>query len=148
MGTANTVAIACRLPHGFVLQAQEKFTVAEPTQSDPSRKVERSRFTGPKFRVAGFAVSRDPADERERQTVVAGYGITPDVPKTLWDAFLRDNEDWEPIAKGLVKAFPSEDRAKGYARAGGGGVFSGLEAIKMTDLPAEFAGKVKADEKK
>lgn len=147
MGTANTVAIACRLPHGFVLQAQEKFTVAEPTQSDPSRKVERSRFTGPKFRVAGFAVSRDPSDERERQTVVNGFGITPDVPKELWDAFLKDSADWSPIEAGLVRAFPSEARAKDFARSGDA-QFSGLEGIKMNSLPAEFAGKVKADEKK
>ena len=147
MGTSNTVAIACRLPHGFVLQAQERFAVAEPTQSDPSRKVERSRYTGQKFRVAGFAVSRDPSDETERQTVVAGYGITPDVPKDLWDAFLRDNEDWEPIKRGLVAAFETESRAKGYAREGSAG-FSGLEGIRMTDLPTEFSGKIKPDEKK
>jgi len=147
MGTSNTVAIACRLPHGFVLQAQERFAVAEPTQSDPSRKVERSRYTGQKFRVAGFAVSRDPADEAERQTVVSGYGITPGVPKDLWDAFLRDNEDWEPIKRGLVAAFESESRAKGYAREGAAG-FSGLEGIRMTDLPTEFSGKIKPDEKK
>lgn len=147
MGTSNTVAIACRLPHGFVLQAQERFEVAEPTQSDPSRKVERSRFTGPKFRVAGFSVSRDPADDRERQTVVNGYGITPDVPKSLWDAFVRDNRDWEPLKLGLVAALESEERAKGYAREGAAG-YSGLESIRMNDLPAEFAGKVKPDEKK
>lgn len=147
MGTSNTVAIACRLPAGFVLQAQEKFVVAEPTQSDPSRKVERSRYTGPKFRVAGFAVSRDPSDESERQTVVGGHGITPNVPKALWDAFLRDNADWEPIAKGFVRAFETEERAKGFARESAAGL-SGLEGIKMTDLPSEFAGKVKPDEKK
>lgn len=147
MGTANTVAIACRLPHGFILQAQEPFEVAEPTQSDPSRKVVRHRFTGQKFRIAGFAVSRDPADERERQTVVNGYGITPDVPKDLWDKFAHDNADWEPLKKGLVAAHANEARAKGYAREGKAGL-SGLEGIKMTDLPTEFAGKVKADEKK
>lgn len=147
MGTANTVAIACRLPHGFILQAQEPFEVAEPTQSDPTRKVVRHRFTGQKIRVVGFAVSRDPADERERQTVVNGYGITPDVPKELWDKFAHDNADWEPLKLGLVAAHTNEARAKGYAREGVAGL-SGLEGIKMNDLPSEFAGKVKPDEKK
>jgi hypothetical protein len=147
MGTSNTVAIACRLPHGFVLQSEVMVTVAEPTQSDPTRKVERSQRTGPMFRVAGFAVSRDPADERERQTVVNGYGITPDVPQDLWEAFKNAKPDWEPLKRGLVAAFPSEERAKGYAREGAAGL-SGLEGIKMTDLPSEFSGKIKPDEKK
>lgn len=138
----GTVTVACALPHGFVMQVQQKVRIPAPSREDPSRTEEISRAGGRHVVIAGPARNRDP--ERMMNgtgvLVAGGYALTLGVDKDLWDEFRAQMAEWPPIATGQVFAHERDDHTRGRARDGQHGP-SGFEPFDPKNTPDEFKGR-------
>lgn len=138
----GVVTVACALPHGFILQLQQKVKIPAPSREDPSRTEEISKAGGEKIVIAGPARNRDP--ERMMNgtgvLVAGGYALTPGVDKDTWEKFAAQMADWPPIATGQVFARERDDHARGHAREGRYGP-SGFEPFDPKNMPDEFRGR-------
>lgn len=138
----GTVTVVSKLPHGFRMQLQEKVVVAEPTQQEPTRKVEMSRFGGKVIEIPGAAVPRDPNMDFDTITPrVGGYVVVPGVDKDFADKWRQQMEDWEPLKSGAVRIDENSGRVEGWAREHKG-MLIGFEPVNPKALPGEFAGQI------
>jgi hypothetical protein len=90
--SANTVTVGCKLPHGLVLTLNEKVTTEE------DRPIYRA--TGPAVTLAG----------RNASQIIGGYGMT-EVDADWWDAWVKQNQNFQPYKSGLIFAEPRRDKA-------------------------------------
>ncbi|WP_454813774.1 hypothetical protein [Labrys neptuniae] len=67
------VIVGCRLPHGLVLQLQEKSFNQEPVMGGGSRKVEVWNKVGPAVTLKGWAT---PIDRAPTTLIVNGFAVT------------------------------------------------------------------------
>jgi len=144
----GTVTVACALPHGFRMQAQEEVVIPAPSREDANRKEKIFRYSGPSVVINGPAPNRDPKRIMDGTGVLVagGFAITPGVDKDLWERWREQMKDWPPLVAGQVFAREREDSARGEAREGKGGA-SGFEPFNPSNPPSEFAGKIKTAEK-
>lgn len=111
---AATVTVACKLPHGLVME-----TVA----ADGSRQ---------EVRVNG---ARLPLDGKGRERRVfeqeGAYGLTPNVPADFWEKWSRDNAAYPPLARGMIFAQGRKPDAEAQAREldGDALTITGLEPL-------------------
>lgn len=134
---AATVTVACRLPHGLVLQLQTMQKRSEPVMGGGYREVEQAARTGDKIVIAGFARPVNPEGEVEFAPLVGGYGLTYGVDKDFFEKWLAQNADLDAVRNGFIFAHERDDTVKGRARDGKAGL-SGLEPINPRNLPTEF----------
>lgn len=134
MAATATVTVACKLPHGLLLQLQKAVEAAEPTQSNPERKVTRYERFGKVVRINGCAIPMDRPSSKELR---GGYALTRDVDAEFFSKWLEQNKEHPAVEGGFI--FASEQPAvldrhleRNATRR------TGLEPADPNDLPAEF----------
>lgn len=144
----GTVTVACALPHGFVLQLQEKVAIPSPSREDANRMEMISRHTGKPIMISGPAPNRDQQRFMEGRAIPASgaYALTPNVDKDTWEKWREQMKDWPPLVAGQVFASEREDTARNKAKDGEAGP-SGFEPFNPSNPPSEFAGKIKTADK-
>lgn len=138
----GTVVVACKLPHGLVLQLQREISVSEPSPSDPGRKVARFERHGETHTLNGCA--RPVGVDGDFAETAGGYGLTFDIPADFWAAWLEQNAELPAVKNGFVFAHERAREVRAKAKAGEAGL-SGLEPVNPKKLPDEFRS-VKANE--
>lgn len=134
MAAIATVTVACKLPHGLLLQLQKPVEVAEPTQSNPERKVTRYERFGKVVRISGCAIPMDRPSSKELR---GGYALTRDVDADFFSKWLEQNKEHPAVEGGFI--FASEQPAAidkyvdRYADK-----LTGLEPADPQNLPVEF----------
>ena len=108
-GTA-TVTVGCKLPHGLMLDITEHGK------------------EGRRFRVKGSNAAG----------IIGGFGITPGVPKDLWDAWHKQHEQLEFVRKGLIFAYEKSTDTSARAKEVGVELTSGMDPID----PNKKRGKI------
>ncbi len=83
-----TVTVGCKLPHGLLLDITQ--------HGEPQAR----------FRVKGS----------NSAAIIGGFGITPGVPKDLWDRWVAKNAQLEFVRKGLIFAYEKSDATRGQAK--------------------------------
>ncbi|KAA0117874.1 hypothetical protein CIW48_27115 [Methylobacterium sp. P1-11] len=142
----GTVTVACKLPHGLVLQEQRMTKRTEPVMGGGYREFEQAERFGKKIMLAGSARPVNPEGEVEFAPMVGGYGLTPNVDKDFFERWLAQNAELDAVKNGFIFAAERDDTVKGRAREGKAGP-CGLEPINPRNLPAEFQA-VKPDERR
>jgi len=141
----STVTVACKLPHGLVLQLQTMVEREEPVMGGGIRKVKQAVRTGEKILIAGFARPVNPEGEHEFAPLVGGFGLTHDVPADFFDQWLAQNAELDAVKRGFIFAAERSAEVKAQARDHRDHL-SGLEPISPSRLPNEFQ-KIKPAEK-
>lgn len=134
---AELVTVACKHPHGIHLDLM----------GDPEI------FTGPngeKHVVANLlkrVTVRGSADARRLENdgkivgevghVIGNYGLTPNIDKDFWDAWLKQNESYPMVKNGLLFAMPQLNSVKSEAKSRAA-VESGLEPINPAKPGADL----------
>lgn len=132
---AGTVTVACKLPHGLVLQLQEPYKVDEDVMGGGKKEVTRFRRTGDVVVIEGCAVKMgEPHDKH----LASGFALTHGVDADFFAKWMEQNKDLTPVARGMIFAFekPGSTIAEARNRSG---ELSGLEPVDPKRLPAEFA---------
>lgn len=135
---ANTVTIACKLPHGLLLQLQREVEVSEPTQTAPERKVKRWEKTGQSYAVKGFAQH---LDAPQVTAVVGGFALTHGIPADFAKKWFEQNKDHSAVEGGFIFIAETPNDAQSYAEKHAGKK-SGFEAADPKDLPREFRRQI------
>jgi hypothetical protein len=107
---AETVTVACKLPNGLLIQVGE-------TQA---RLNGPARFLTPQ----PGRVNLNPIED-----IVYSAGFTV-VDKALWDAWIKDHKNFDPVKTGFVYAMPSRNEATAKAKDGES-MKTGLEPIDI-----------------
>ena len=107
--TGETVAVACKHPHGLVLQLCQFTTVSEQVMGGGVRETKLAQRVGMQVRLNGAA---NRVGEAPKNLTFGGYAITYGVPKDFFDEWLKQNADNEMVIKGLIFALPNATDAK------------------------------------
>lgn len=130
----GTVTVACKLPHGLILQLQEPREVAEPTQTSPDRKVTRYERVGKTITIAGCALHNDRPTQKQ---VMGGFALTHGIDASFFSKWLEQNAQHPAVEGGFIFAAGKMETvetqiAKGEKRR------TGMEPADPKKLPAEF----------
>jgi len=120
-GTA-TVAIACKLPHGIVME------VGKPGEMEGRDKYGWARIRG----------ARASANQLGRRTVDGVAAVTI-VPKAFAERWFKEHSFMEAVREGLIKMFDSPEAATAHAYS------TGAQRHGFEPLPGP-SGQVEADE--
>jgi hypothetical protein len=135
----DTVVVGCTLPNGLVLQLSE---LREGNEAVPGgfRSVKQARRLPETYTLRGTAYNFNPKPA-DNPMLVAGFSITPGIPKEFWERWLAINADSDVVRNGLVFAASDDARARPHA-AENAKQNSGLEPIDP-DAPAVFGRDVR-----
>lgn len=114
-----TVTIACKLPHGLVLE-----------NTTPSGEKVTQRVNGARLRTTESG--REINSHEVTGDYGQGYGLTFGVPVDFWEQWVAQNTHYPPFAKGHI--FAQGDAANARAQAKEmAGVRTGLEPMPGKD---------------
>ncbi|MGO4738639.1 hypothetical protein AB4099_18975 [Bosea sp. 2KB_26] len=130
----GTVTVACKLPHGLILQLQEPREVAEPTQASPDRKVTRYERVGKVVAIAGCALHMDRPSAKQ---VIGGFALTHGVDAAFFAKWLDQNKELPAVEGGFIFAAEKMGTLEGQI-AKGEKRRTGMEPADPKALPAEF----------
>jgi hypothetical protein len=122
---AETLTIACALPHGVVIHEEREDTYQEPILGGGTRDVKRFLPTGRTATVQG--VARDlskPSDVR----IEGAYALTYGVDADLWEGWAKTRRDLPMFKNGLIFATAKANDVHAKAREAGN-VRTGFEPI-------------------
>jgi hypothetical protein len=145
MSSEETVTVACKLPHGFIMQLQEKTTQVQPVMGGGLRETEIwvPSNSHPPIPLYGNAHPQNMAPIAD---IASGFALTYDVPKDFWDVWVAQNKTLPAVKNGLIFAQPNARRTKDEAKEKVG-LKTGLERLDPNNLPKEFSKKLEtADE--
>ncbi len=111
--TGDTVTVACKLPNGLILRVFDMIETQEPVMGGGFRNVKIARLKGVPIPVYG---NRSPFGELPKCKIVAGFALTPGIPKEFWELYLEQNKDSEVIRNGILFAHESLDSVEGEAK--------------------------------
>lgn len=94
---AETVTVACKLPHGLILEVM-----------GPGGRM-RHKINGARLPVGADGL---PIAKFETAST---FGLTTGVPKDLWDQWEAENKAYQPYAKGLIFSQGSVNSARDMA---------------------------------
>lgn len=143
MSSEETVTVACKLPHGLIMQLQEKTTQVQPVMGGGLREVDvwvPSNARDP-ITLNGNA---HPQNMAPKADIASGFALTYDVPKDFWDEWVSQNKTLPAVKNGLVFAQPNARRAKDEAKEKTD-LRTGLERIDPNNLPKEFNKRVETE---
>jgi len=129
--SGDKIWVACKLPNGFVLRAHEMKKTVEATLGG-HREIESARQVGAPFKINGSAQAIGFSTPHR---IVHGYGLTQ-VPRDLWEAWLKVNRDSGIIKNAMANGFNNEQSAVAWA-AENAGRHSGLEPMVEGDKRAK-----------
>lgn len=107
------VTVACKLPAGIVMRGYTKRTEREAVLGGGTREFDAFRWSGEEAVIFGTAA---PFGQAPKCQIVAGFAITPNVKKDLFDNWYAANKDGELVKRNLIFAYDSIDRVHGRAR--------------------------------
>ena len=110
--SAETVTVACKLPHGIIMHLDEMVDVIEQRPSG-SVVVKMANRLPQEYKLNGAAHYQNKLPEH---TIVGNYGLTFGIPKDFWDEWLKQNEKAEYVKNGLIFAATSERNATAEAK--------------------------------
>ena len=129
----ETVTVACKIPNGMILHHQPeggaKLTIKLNGNRNPIHPKTGRELR--KFEVAGEAASG-----------IGGYGLTPNVPKDLWDKIYAESKDTPPFANGLIFALGDTASARDCAKELSPDMHSGLDPIDPEKPLADKVEKI------
>jgi hypothetical protein len=132
---ADTVCVACKLPNGVVLRAFTMRPIQEPMPGGGYRDTMMAEeIPGSRITVNGVAT---PHGVPHQWPMSSGYALTHNVPKAVWDAWLRDAADSDIVQNKLIFAYEQPADTAAAARDNEGRK-SGLEPINPEAPPKEF----------
>lgn len=96
--SGGTVKVACKLPHGLILRI---FRMVDGQETVPGgyRDVKRAEQIPGEVHLNGNAVA---VGDTPRHRILAGYGITENVPKEFFETWLDQNRDHPAVLNNLV----------------------------------------------
>lgn len=128
------VTVACKLPHGLVLQLARPEVVSEPVMGGGSRQSKQFRQFGEQITVHGVS---HPQNAAPKAMIVGGYALTNEVSGQFWFEWLAQNKEHAAVKNHLLFAYEKEadakDDAKDHAK-----VRSGLERLDPKKLPGKL----------
>lgn len=127
----EVVTVYCKLPNGLQLQLHGMQDIHEPVMGGGSRATQKAYPIGARHLVYGFARRIEKAPDHQ---IIGGYGITPNVPKDFWDAWIAQNALHDAVVNKLLFAHVKHDHATGQAKEQAE-LKSGLEPIEPTNAP-------------
>ena len=137
------VTVACKLPAGIVMRAYVPGTEPEVVLGGGTRDRTVFRPTGEEAVIFGTAA---PFGQAPKCNVVAGFALTPNVKKDLFDNWYSANKDGALVKNRLIFAYESLDRVQDRARESEKAI-SGFEPIDPDDPGKKVKGISKADRK-
>lgn len=102
----GTVTVGCKLPHGLWMELQVD--------------------DGPKTAILARGCNTS--------EVVGGFGLTPNVQKDFWDAWLEQHKNLKFVKNGQIWAYKSIEGAKAKAKEMAE-IKHGMEALDPNNLP-------------
>lgn len=105
----GTVTVACKLPHGLILQMHEMVEGSEPVMGGGTRSFKIARRVGEPVRVRGNAV---PVGKAPLHAIESGFALTPNVDAAFFSAWLKQNADHDAVKNRLIYAVGSKDVGK------------------------------------
>lgn len=118
-----TVAVACNVPQGLLLQLYEMEESSEQVMGGGWRSVRRAKKVGTPVRIRGPAI---PIGFAIRKRIVGGYAITRGVDADFFNTWLEQNKDSDVVRNRCIFAHKSD--TDGMAREHRG-VTSGYEPL-------------------
>jgi hypothetical protein len=129
---ANTVCVACKLPHGLELQLYKPVPLVAAGALVPAPEP-----IGDPIVIAGA----------NAENAVGGYGFTYGVDASRFGDWMRANENFPAVRRGLIFSESNPDRARDRAREQAN-IVSGFEGINAQNppdvLPDKYEGMPKA----
>lgn len=110
----RTVAVACKIPHGIIIQAYSKVTEHEPVVGGGMRAVDRYRPVGSQYKVHGTLAKVGQRAPYIRDNS-GGYAITEGIPLETWESFMQHNKDSAFVTNHLLFGHEKLDTVMGWA---------------------------------
>jgi hypothetical protein len=129
----DTVTIALKHPTGIVLEAFEKVATKVPDGGGRMREEMLYRSTGKQYPLYG---NRVPMGMTPNYKIIAGYALTPGIPRDVWEAWKEQHHD-SPLldqANPLIFAHESLEQVEDFAEEGRQ-LRHGFEPLRKTDDP-------------
>lgn len=133
--TGETVTIACKAPNGLRIYNYREEEYDDPMFGGGYRRSKRYLpipETELLVRGPGRTISMMPLDQID-QFAPGGYGLTPGVPKELWEGWLKWNKDSPLVKNRVIFAAPDTPRAAAQAREQRD-VQSGLQPVDPNNI--------------
>ncbi len=124
------VTVACKLPHGLILQICDMVDDTE-TVPNGSRQIKRAVWRDERHVVEGVAL---PFGSMPKLHHIGGYALTPNIPRDFWERWLHDNADLPAVKNGMIFAHTGTAHVEGEAKEKAG-LKSGLEPIDQEKDP-------------
>jgi len=137
------VCVACKLPAGLVIRGHDKRTEREAVMGGGTREYDVYRWNGEEAEIFGVAA---PYGQAPKCLIVAGYALTHNVSKDLFDNWYAANKDGALVKNKLIFAYESADRAQACAKEHEKTI-SGFEPIDPENPGKKVRGIVKAERK-
>ena len=96
---AKTVTVACRLPHGLVLQLQRQTSRPEPVMGGGSRDVPVWEKVGDTITLNGWSHA---VDRAAPNLIMNGYALTYNVDADFMDKWMEQNADHPAVKSGNI----------------------------------------------
>lgn len=101
----ETVTVACKLPNGLVLRVFNMVERSELVLGGGSRKIKQAvQSDHAPIKINGCA-----APFGSPQALYGGYALTPNVPKDVFDEWLKQNADADVVRNNLIFAADKTD---------------------------------------
>lgn len=123
--SGDTVMVALKHPTGIVIEAFVGSEAYEPVMGGGQRKVKVFRPAGKRYTVNG---NRYPFGTMPSYKIIAGYALTPGIPKDVWECWLSQHQDMPLVQNHLIHAHESVEYASDQAKDGQA-LRSGLEPL-------------------
>jgi len=128
----DTVTVGCKLPAGFWLRVFEPQQVDEFVIGGGRKKSKVYNEFGRRFLLNGFAHPQTKAPDHK---IIAGFALTPGIPRDFWELWLEQNQESMLVKNGLIFAHTSEANTAAEAKDKGATLKSGLERLDPNKLP-------------
>lgn len=129
---AETVTVACGLPHGLLLRVFAPVKVNHALPGGGSREVDEFRDVGAEpVHIKGWS---HPQDKAPAIQLVNGFALTPNVDKAFFEKWMSQNKDHHVVKSGLIFAQSKGTEAAAEAKDKKT-LKSGLERLDPDKLP-------------
>lgn len=123
--STGVVTVACKLPNGLVLRVFNETKENEPVLGGGSREVKRFVPHEDSYKINGNA---KPFGQDVDWQIVAGYGLTPNIPRDFFDKWEEQNASAPYVKNSLVFAYERTDDCVSAAKDNKGNL-SGLQPL-------------------
>jgi hypothetical protein len=136
---ANTVTVACKIPHGVWLQLHEWTEATEPHPLTGTRQVKVASKVGKPVQIKGYRGLPFTGPIPGIETL-GGYALTYGVPRDFWEKWLEQNQSLLIVKNQLIFAHNEKASIKDFSR-GNETVKSGFEPIDPDNPNLKMNGK-------